>query len=120
MCSIHFMLDVFMWFTGSQDEAWCRMYGQSLPQARGVNIEMQPTFLIHLSLYLIYSSCVHLLAEFSKVAGCDEAVTSLLPVLADTTRYKQYRHHYNLLETLFEQHSLDTFTSVATCMLLCT
>ena len=58
--------------------------------------------LIHTFLFL-YSSCVHLLAELSKVAGCDEAVSSLLPVLADTTRYKQYRHHYNLFETVLKQ-----------------
>ena len=51
----------------------------------------------------LYSSCVHLLAELSKIAECNEAVSSLLPVLADTTRYKQYRHHYNLFETVLKQ-----------------
>ena len=72
-------------------------------EERGVSIEMQPTLCPSPSLPLICSSCVHLLAELSKVAECDEAVSNLLPVLADTTRYKQYRHHYNLLETVLKQ-----------------
>ena len=57
----------------------------------------------HASSLSLYSSCVHLLAELGKIAGCNEAVSSLLPVLADTTRYKQYRHHYNLFETVLKQ-----------------
>ena len=61
------------------------------------------TRITHIYFRFLFSSCVHLLAELSKIAGCDEAVSSLLPVLADTTRYKQYRHHYNLFETVLNQ-----------------
>ena len=55
----------------------------------------------------IFSPSLQLCPSVRKIAGCHEAVSSLLPMLADTTRYKQYRHHYNLFETVLNQVMID-------------
>ena len=47
--------------------------------------------------------CVHLLAELSQIKTCQSKVVSLLPVLADTTRHKQYSQHLYYFEVLLRQ-----------------
>ena len=49
--------------------------------------------------------CVHLLAALSQQPSCVEKVSSLLPVVADATRHKEYSQHYNFLETVLKQVS---------------
>ena len=49
-----------------------------------------------------YYSCVHLLAELSQIKECQSSVTTILPLIADSTRHKQYTQHYNYIDTLLK------------------
>ncbi|XP_064404304.1 uncharacterized protein LOC135349671 isoform X2 [Halichondria panicea] len=46
-----------------------------------------------------------LLGELSGVSGCDDRVSSLLPLCAETLRHRHYPQHINLLETLLKLSS---------------
>ena len=61
-----------------------------------------PTKYVHV--FLLYR-CVHLLAALSQLPSCVEKVSSLLPLMADATRHKEYSQHYNFLETVLKQVS---------------
>lgn len=54
--------------------------------------------------FLLYR-CVHLLAALSQQPSYVEKVSSLLPLMADATRHKEYSQHYNFLETVLKQVS---------------
>ena len=65
-------------------------------------------------LFCLYR-CVHLLAALSQQPSCVENVSSLLPVVADATRPKEYSQHYNFLETVLKQVSDTCLTCACTC-----
>jgi len=46
--------------------------------------------------------CIHLLAEIAKLKTYNNQIASLLPVLAEMTRYKHYAHHRGYFETLLK------------------
>ncbi len=48
------------------------------------------------------SSSLFLLRELSGVSGCDDRVSSLLPLCAETLQHRHYPQHINLLETLLK------------------
>ncbi len=52
-------------------------------------------------LYTSYSTLL-LLGELSGVSGCDDRVSSLLPLCAETLQHRHYPQHINLLETLLK------------------
>ncbi|XP_065898567.1 uncharacterized protein [Dysidea avara] len=46
--------------------------------------------------------CIHLLAEIVKLKTYNSQVASLLPILAEMTRYKHYAHHRGYFETMLK------------------
>lgn len=46
--------------------------------------------------------CVQLLAEIAKLKTYNTQVSSILPVVAETTTHKQYVHHYSYFETILK------------------
>ena len=46
--------------------------------------------------------CVHLLAEIAKLKLYNAQISSLLPVLAETTKHKHYIHHHSYFETILK------------------
>ena len=65
------------------------------------------------------NSCVHLLSELSQLKECHSSVATVLPLLADSTRHKQYTQHYNYLDTVLKQviHVLYGIHMSGTCTL---
>ena len=66
-------------------------------------------------MFVLLCSCVHLLAALSQQLSCVEKVSSLLPVVADATRHKEYSQHYSFLETVLKQVSDTCLTCACTC-----
>ena len=66
-------------------------------------------------MFVLLCSCVHLLAALSQQRSCVEKVSTLLPVVADATRHKEYSQHYNFLETVLKQVSDTCLTRACTC-----